>query len=184
LGISEAVWGPSVFRPLPFAAQRESQYLSIFRYLKGQYSPLVHLEGSRNFDYLAGPILFVALLRAWTWSRLGNVDTASSAVLAIATTLLFYLVGFPQYQMVLFLLASYWVVARKEQIKNQVPLYVALGCYFGWLCIFDVIECSKGAGFHSMEEWAGLPTFVLGCGLITCIVRSATTQVVPEKASD
>jgi hypothetical protein len=181
LAISEAVWGPSVFRPLLFAAHRDSQYLSIFRYLKGLYSPLIHMDIARNFDYMAAPILFVALLRAWTWSRLRNIETACSAVLAIATTLLFYQVGFPQYQMVLFMLASYWVVARSEQIRNRVPLYVSLGCYFGWLGIFDVIECTVGVDFHSMQEWAGLPTFLLGCGLITCIVRSSTTQAIPDQ---
>ena len=104
-------------------------------------------------------------------------------MLAIATTLLFYKVGFPQYQMVLFVLASYWVVARSKQIRNRVPLYVSLGCYFGWLGIFDVIECTKGVDFHSMQEWAGLPTFLLGCGLIVCIVRASTTQATPDQAS-
>ncbi len=63
LAISEAVWGPSVFRPLLFAAQRSSEYLSIFRYLKGLYSPLLHLDIQRNFDDMSAPILFVALLR-------------------------------------------------------------------------------------------------------------------------
>jgi Glycosyltransferase family 87 len=183
LAISEAVWGPSVFRPLLFAAQRDSQYLSIFRYLKGLYSPLIHLEIQRDFDAMSAPILFVALLRAWTWSRLRSVDTASSAVLAIVTTLLFYKVGFPQYQMVLFVLASYWVAAKSQQIRNRVPLYVALGCYFGWLSIFDVIECTKGVDFHSMQEWAGLPTFLLGCGLIVCIVRASTTQPTQDRSS-
>jgi hypothetical protein len=182
LAISEAVWGPSVFGPLLFLAQRQSEYLSIFRYLKGLYSPLLHLDIQRNFDVMSAPILFVALLRAWTWSRLRKIETACSAVLAIVTTLLFYKVGFPQYQMVLFVLASYWVVARSKQSRNKVPLYVSLGCYFGWLGIFDVIECTIGVDFHSMQEWAGLPTFLLGCGLIVCIVRASTTEPALDEA--
>ncbi len=104
-------------------------------------------------------------------------------MLAITTTLLFYKVGFPQYQMVLFVLASYWVAARSKQIRNKMPLYVSLGCYFGWLGIFDLIECTKGVDFHSMQEWAGLPTFLLGCGLIVCIVRALTTQVEQDRVN-
>jgi hypothetical protein len=181
LGISEFIWGPSVFRPLVFAAERGSQYLSIFRYLKGLYSPFVHMDISRDLDSMSGVILFVALLRVWSWSRLGNIDTASSAVLAILTTLLFYKVGFPQYQMVLFVLASYWVVSKSHQLRNKTPLLVALGCYFGWLATFDLIEYNIGVDFHGMQEWAGLPTFLLGCVLVVCVVRSSTTQPSQEE---
>jgi hypothetical protein len=181
LGVSAAVWGPSVFRPIIFAAQRDSHYLSIFRFLRGRYSPLYRLGITPNVDHLAGPILLLALLRAWSWSRVRNIDTASSSVLAILTMLLFYQVGFPQYQMVLFVLASYWIFRKPGQIRNRGPLLVALACYFGWLAIFDLIECTLGADFHSMQEWAGLPTFLLGCALVVCVVRSSATQSSPDQ---
>ena len=43
LGLSVLVWGTAVFRPIIFAVGRTSQYLSIYRYLDGFYSPISRL---------------------------------------------------------------------------------------------------------------------------------------------
>ena len=50
---------------------------------------------------------------SWTWfqARKRMIQPAPAAVLAILVTLMFYQVGFAQYHMVLFVLASYWMVS-------------------------------------------------------------------------
>ncbi len=60
LGLSIAWWGHSTLHPLTFAATRKSTTLSIFRYIRGPYSPLVWLGGASNYDYLAPPLMFLA----------------------------------------------------------------------------------------------------------------------------
>jgi hypothetical protein len=177
MGISQSIWGVSVYRPIAFAVERRSDWLSIWRFLHGTHSPLVQHGYAYILEYLYRPILFLALLRAWSWSRLSKVDIASSAVLAILVTLMFYRVGFPQYQMVLFVLASYWIISMRDEIRQRTPLLVALGCYFGWYALFDLGESTRVVIPDVIQDWVGLPTFLLAVALLVCVVRSATTEL-------
>src|SRR5271165_7160138 len=172
LGASVPLWGPSTFRPLIFAAGRSSQHLSIYRFLKGYYSPLRWLDFNEDPDQAAPAFMLMALLWAWLWVRKRMIEPAPAAVLAVLVTLMFYQVGFAQYYMVLFVIASYWMMSARGAIREATQLWVALGCYFGWLSIFDVILSTTNIDSKGMQEWIGLPTFLLGCFLLVSIVRS------------
>jgi hypothetical protein len=185
LGASVLLWGPSTFRPMIFAAERSSHHLSIYRFLKGVYSPLRWIDFNEDIDQAAPAFLLIALLCAWRWARKRVIDPVPSAVLAMLVTLMSYQVGFPQYQMVLFVLASYWILSAREAIRGATPLRIALGCYFGWLSVFDVIESTINIDSREMQEWIGLPTFLLGCFLLVSIVRSSTlSRHVPTVTGD
>ena len=93
-------------------------------------------------------------------------------MVAVLVTLLFYQVGFPQYQMVLFVLATYWAVRYRAVIRNRAFLWIAMVCYFGWISVFDLIDFFVEIDRHLIPQWAGLLTFLLGCVLLTCSVRS------------
>jgi hypothetical protein len=173
LGLSCAVWGTATFRPLEFAATRFSTRLSIFRFLRGQYSPIRGVAHLWDTDSWSTLILLLALLRAWSWSRPKGIDPAASSVLAVLTTLLFYRVGFPQYQMVLFVLISDWLIRDAGRLHGATALVVAAGSYFGWLAFFDVLDCFVEVSNPAIEDAVGLPTFVLGSVLVACVVRSA-----------
>jgi hypothetical protein len=173
LGLSGLIWGPSTFRPLIYGAARDSTLLSIFRFLRGSYSPL-----GRSADALATPCLALAGLAvfAWWWARRGG--PAAGSTLAVMVTLLFYLVGFPQYQVVSLMLLSYWVVAERRAGRD--PFLVGtLGLFFGWLGLFDVFYAAVGGVLHPgdrfawVEEVVGLPTFVLGGLLLVAVARAA-----------
>lgn len=180
LAISVFIWGTGTFRPLLFAARRSSQHLSIFRYLNGKYSPLRLFRINENIDILAGPIMLLGFLRAWNWSRKNQVYVMTSAVLAILVVIMFYRVGFPQYQMVLFVLATYWLCSSPREIRDPALVWAALACHFGWLAVFDVTESLTDIDGFQMQEWIGLPTFILECLLAAAIVHSA--RVAPESA--
>lgn len=180
MAMSDVGWGRSTFRPITFAGIRFSTYLSIFRFLRGMYSPLRIYGLAPNLDWTSPIVLFVALSWAWSWSRVNKTDVATSTVLAMIITLLLYQNGFPQYQMVSFLLASYWVVRDWDRRPNRRPLLIALAVYFGWISLFDTFYCAEDPlavspllDWNKVEDTVGLPTFLLGCGLIVCIVRSA-----------
>lgn len=177
LVLSVLIWGPSTFRPLTFAATRSSSLLSIFRFLRGVYSPLAYLGSLTDVDFLALPCLVVAggSIFAWCWWR--RVDPATSALLAVLTTLLFYRVGFIQYQMVPFLLASYWAMSPRDRSRPTPFLSASLAIYFGWLALFDVYYASFGGVVHPGDPWAwveevvGLPTFLSGLALLIALLR-------------
>ncbi|HWT77799.1 MAG TPA: glycosyltransferase family 87 protein, partial [Candidatus Methylomirabilis sp.] len=172
LGTSVLLWGPSTFRPLIFAAERSSHHLSIYRFLKGPYSPLRWIDLNEDADQAAPVFLLTAPLWTWRLAQKRMIEPAPSAVLAILVTLMFYQVGFAQYHMVLFVLASYWMLSARAANREAILLWIALGCYFGWLSIFDVILSRTEIGPMGMQEWIGLPTFLLGCSLLASIVRS------------
>ena len=141
LGLSFALWGGSVLSPLVFAATRGSHCLSIFRFLRGLYSPLRWFTSSPNIDFLAPIILFVALLRAWSWYRVRHPDIEAACVVAVTTTALFYHTGFPQYHMVSFALGAWWAVQYWDVRPGQIARSLAVACYFGWLAAFECYYC-------------------------------------------
>jgi hypothetical protein len=169
---STILWGTATFRPVFFAAGRTAQHLSIYRFLDGVNSPLRMLDIRGNIEFLAGPILLLALARAWYWSRREEVNPATSSVMAILIMITLYPVGFPQYQMVLFLLATYWFTRYGRHMRNPALVALALCCHFGWLAAFDVTENVIDIDAWRMQEWIGLPTFVLECFLMVAVVRS------------
>jgi hypothetical protein len=82
--------------------------------------------------------------------------------------------------MVSFLLASYWVVRDWDRLPRRRPLLIALLVYFGWISLFNGFFCAEDSlaprpllDWAKVEDAVGLPTFLLGCALIVCIVRSA-----------
>lgn len=176
LAVSLALWGPATFRPITFAASRGSNLASIFRFLRGAWSPLRFFTAAPNADARALPCLAVAGLSVFLWCRWRRVEPALSAVLAVLTTLLFYQVGFIQYQMVLFLLVSYWYGIRGRLVKGR-WLRIALACHFGWLALFDLFYAAIGGVIHPEDPWAwaedivGLPTFLLGGFLLAVLLR-------------
>jgi Glycosyltransferase family 87 len=173
--ISVLIWGTSTFRPLTFAARRTTQHLSIFRFLNGKYSPLRWIGLYEDTSILAGPLMLIAFYRAWSWSRRNQVDPLISAVLAILIMIALYPVGFPQYQMVLFMLASFWLTREGQPFRGRLLVYAAAGCHFGWLAAFVVTDSVANIDTLGMQEWIGLPMFILECLLGAAIIWSAQT---------
>lgn len=172
MGLSCLLWGRSTFYPLSFAARRSSTYLSIFRFLRGQFSPVRQLGISTDLDFLSLPLLAASLLIALWWCRRRGATPDTSACLAALLTLLLYRNGFPQYQMVLLMIATDWIVETWGTRRNRFPLGVAFASYFGWIIAFDVVYWWIGDSSTRFEDSVGLPTFMLGCGLVACLVMS------------
>jgi hypothetical protein len=181
MGASVAAWGPSTFRPVVLAGRRHSQVLSVFRFLRGRWSPLRAVAAAPDCDALALPCLAAALacLFAWCWAR--RVEPAAAAVSALLATLLLYPVGFAQYQIVLLLAAVYWWCVAFRGPRGG-ALAAGLWAYFGWLASFNVFSAWTGGVIHPDDPWAwvadvaGLPTFVLGSYLLWQVVRVANRR--------
>lgn len=178
-GSSLLLWGPSTFRPFAFAYQRGSTLLSIFRYLRGAASPLRRIVEDPNLDAWSTPCLAVAGLSVFLICQWRRTDPATSALVAVLTTLLFYQVGFLQYQMILFLLTASWMGRHATDLARHRGLAVAIVGYFGWLTLFDLFYCYAGGILHAVgpwgrvEDWVGLPNFLLGSLLLVNLLRVA-----------
>lgn len=152
---SVLVWGIATFRPLARATGRPSELLSIFQFLRGPWSPLRWVWDEPNVDALAMPCLLAALLGVFVWCWQRSVAAPAGTVLAVVTMLLFYQVGFEQYQIVLLLLASYlwWTIPDRPGRARDPVLLAALAGYFGWLAVFDVFSGSIGGIVRPGEPW-------------------------------
>ena len=176
-GASFLVWGPATFRPFRFGYERGSTLLSIFRFLRGEASPLRRFVGNSGLDAWSTPCLAVSGLAVFAACQWRHTDAATSAILAVLTTLLFYQVGFIQYQMILYLLMAYWLGLYAPALRQDRVLAVAIGGYFGWLTLFDVFYAWAGGVLHDdgrwgrVVDWVGLPTFLLGGFLLVSLAR-------------
>jgi hypothetical protein len=175
-----ASWGPSVLRPLSLAVNRESAHLSIFRYLRGPYSPIGREALFFTTDQYATPLLLFALYRTWSWTRRTGFDPLASCVLAVATTLLLYRVGFPQYYMVLFLLAPYWFVRDFARLAHRGPLATAYVACFAWITWFDVRLARED--YARLVDWVGMPMFALMLAFVVSIALAGPREAPDEAA--
>lgn len=174
LGVARSIWGPSVFRPIALATGRESAGLSIFRALRGYYSPIDRDTLVFSTDEYSGPILLLGLFLAWRRARRDGLDPATAGVLAVAATLTLYKVGFPQYFMVLYLLAPYWFVREYPTLRNRGWAVAAYLIAFAWVSLYDVW---MARGVHPVaDDWAGFATFPLMAALVAAIVAAGRRE--------
>jgi hypothetical protein len=181
LALSCALWGPATLRPLTFAANRPSATMSIYWFFRSPYSPLLRMGMLPNLDYLSPVIMGLALMLAWSWSRRRRPSLEAVAAVVAATTVLLYRVGYPQYQMVPFVLVSSWVLRNWRGLRARTLLGVALAFQLAWLAVFDVCDVFYNNSVPSpllemVQNFSGMPTFVFGCLLLTGMVRAATPE--------
>ena len=171
LAVSVFIWGTSTFSPLTFAATRNSVF-SIYIVLASTHSPLRPFLDSLNVDWLDKPLLLTAGLATFTWCILRQIEPALSSALAILVTLLFYRVGYAQYQMVLFSLILYWAVSNWAQFEKQSVLVALLVCYFGFLTLQNLAFWwgLVGSIFYS-NVVVSLLQFLLGCALLVGLIQ-------------
>jgi hypothetical protein len=171
LVVSVLIWGTSTFLPLTFAATRDPEW-SIYIVLTSTHSPLRPFLDSPNVDWLEKLLLLTAGLGMFTWCILCQIEPALSSALAILVTLLFYRVGFANYQMVLFSLISYWAVSNWEQFRGRSFLAAYLFGYFTFLAVADLAYWwgLVGSIFYS-NIVVMLFQFLLGCALLIGLVQ-------------
>jgi len=85
-------------------------------------------------------MLLVGGLGLYGWCVLHQIGPALSAALAVLVTLLFYWVGWSNYQMVFFVLISYWAVSEWERFNNNFVLLALLVGYFVLLTLADLAK--------------------------------------------
>jgi Glycosyltransferase family 87 len=178
LAVSILIWGPSTFLPLALAALKQPRW-SIYDVLASTHSPLRLFWDPPNpnyLDWLEKPFLVTAGLAVFAWCVLARTGPALSATLAILVTLLFYRSGQFNYQMVPFLLISYWVASEWEQLRDHSALAALLCGYFGVLAIFELVIWSAIPAFtytygDILYSAVAMLKFLLSCTLLVRLVQ-------------
>jgi hypothetical protein len=100
-----------------------------------------------------------------------QIGPALSGALAVVVTLLFYRVGFINYQMVPFLLLSYWAVSEWERLKQRSVLSALLVGYFLFLAIVDLAIVFGLEGYANYSLVVVLLKSVLCCALLGGLIQ-------------
>jgi hypothetical protein len=172
LAVSVAVWGSSTIRPLAFAATRGSTLASIFRYLRGSYSPLRVLVASPDLDRYSTLFLALGLAAVFLACRWRRLPLDSAAAAGALTTVLLYRVGFPQYQTPVFMLLQDRLARRVEGRFER----IAADAYIGAYSAFNLVYAYAGGVIHPadplawLDEACGLPAFALGGAVLAALV--------------
>jgi len=172
LVVSVLIWGTSTFFPLMFAATRYSHW-SIYNILNSTYSPLRlfwHSTNSVSLDWLERACLVTAGLGVFAWCMLRRTGPALSAILAVLVTLLFYRVGYINYQMVPFLLISYWMVSGGKRFEEHSTLVALIGGYFIVLAGLELVHWSILTEENLYSDIV-MFKFLLGCALLIGLFR-------------
>jgi hypothetical protein len=172
LAISIAIYGKSTLFPLLLAATRPSTW-SIYAGLASTQSPLRLVwdwPSVDSLDWLEKPLLIPAGFAVFLWCFVCRTRPALSAALAVLVTLVFYRVGFINYQMVLFLLISYWVVSEWQELLKNTMLVTSLVVYFTLLSVLNLINW----GGYTMDIFyssLAIFKFILGCILLLVLAQ-------------
>jgi hypothetical protein len=195
LFVSVLVWGTSTFSPLVFAATRPSSN-SIYELLSTVSSPLRRsgevvlppqpgeAGDSPDMIWLEKPLELISGLGVFTWCILRKIGSPLSGALAVLVTLLFYRDGFINYQMVLFVLLSYWAVSEWQRLKTQSVLAVLLVSYFAFLAVVDIAIVFGLEGYSSYSMIVVLFKFLLGCALLAGLIQFSARPLLPAGSTE
>jgi hypothetical protein len=176
--VSILAWGKLTFLPLAFAATRDPHF-SIYHILTSSDWASSH---AISFDWLEKPFLATAGLGLFTWCWLRKIGAEFSASLSVLVTLQFYRIGFINYQMVPFILISYLVIYKWQQLLRHFGLMTILTSYFGVISIMELIHWTDLVEVLYIE--IVVTKFVLGCILIVVLLRfSRSDGVIGREAA-
>ena len=181
LTLSFLVWGESTFYSITHNSSRGSKILSIFRFLRGDASPLKGWVD--NLDNLSLPAMAfgggLVFALAWKW----RLPPVSGALAGILVTLLLYKVGHQQFFLVVPLVVGLWYLYRCPDCDRL--LSSAMVVCLAWLAFVSALyllthayNYYTGAGVTGMagrwaflRDWVGLPTFVILISMLATLIR-------------
>jgi hypothetical protein len=155
------VWGESTLQPLTFATDRESKWLSVFRYLRGPYSPLALFTDEPSADFLMLPAMLVLGGGTWAWCWLKRVPTVPACIVGLAVALQVYKVGHVQFQMPLVLLLFLYAAMGGPDSPARRRQLIGAAAYVAWLSAFVVVYAilrrySREVLLESIRDFTGL----------------------------
>jgi hypothetical protein len=170
------LWGRSVFEPLTLGADRESNLLSIFHFLRRDYSPLRLVVDEPNVDGLSTGVVLLALSILMVAAVARRMRPVVAVMSAFVVLFALYTLGHPQFQMIVFLLVPYLYLTLPESVRTRRSLVVPVAAYLVWYSAFDVVYVVGGW----LVEWPwvflaqtlGLPTFLIALACLLGLVSA------------
>ncbi len=177
MAISVLVWGGSTFRPMGLAASRPAMGASLAWAIRGPYSPLRGTEIAANIETLSTLAQLGAIAAAWWWSRTRRPAIEAVVFSAVMGLVVFYRVGYPQYQMSPFVLGWAWLLDGWDRLRFRAVPALAVGLYTAWIGAVDSLYLLDDVwrlevGWYWVEQMAGFLVLLLGVGVVASVVAA------------
>jgi len=165
---SYGIWKDSLFIPIKLAASRPSKLLSIFRFLRGEYSFLKLCNGINNADIFSLPLLIISGGTVFIIHLIKDMDFITGSVLAVTVTLLFYKVGHQNYHVVLYISLIYWIIFTDFSKRVSAT---AIIIYMLFINLFQIgyMKFLWGGKWSFVRDICGLPAFFILAFLLFAI---------------
>ena len=155
-------WGDSVFDAFRIGLERPSKSLSIFRFIRGDFSPLSFF-GVKNIDDLSIWFLFGSFLSSLFLFIYYRLDYLLMALFSYVNVLLFSKIGHHQFYFLFLFLSLLVYIKHKIDLKRNKPLMLSFTIFVVWFFAIVVAYplTEHYNSFPLIREWIGLPNFVL-----------------------
>jgi hypothetical protein len=152
-------WGASMLASIRHVSPTISEHMSVFRFLRGPYSPL-QLVGVSKVDFLSLPLIAVGGLGVFYLYFHGRISQHRALLAAMLLPLTFYAVGYAQYWITYFALYFYYLASQhkndlEQTLSDHIPMMLPLLFVSLFQC-FHAYESDLFYGSLRMMDWAGL----------------------------
>jgi hypothetical protein len=174
-GVSYLIYGREVIDPILYAGERPSIRHSIFRFLRGRFSPLPLAGLPHGVDFLSAPLMVSFLLFMFIWHISKNMDLSITCLLIITGILLLYRVGHSQLHVNTIFLGYYWYAcgAIPKAVKARAGV---LGLIFlVWISVLAPVY-QIIVGYELARETLGVFTFTFGAVFWVALFRAAVFE--------
>lgn len=160
--VSYLYWGDNIFDAFRIGVERPSKSLSIFRFIRGDFSPLSFF-GVKNIDDLSIWFLFGSFLGSIFLFLYYRLDYLLMALFSYVNVLLFFKIGHHQFYFLFLFLSVLIYIKQKADLDQNKPLMLSFAIFVIWFFVVVIAYPLTGQynNFPHIREWIGLPDFVL-----------------------
>ncbi len=152
--------------------ERPSKMLSIFRFLRGQFSPLRLFVDNPNLDWLSVYLCFVSVSVFFFLHIKHGLEGILSSIIAMAILLNLYKVGHHQFYITLVILIVLWISLDYKKIMDTGFELTSVFTFIIWISFVSFLYMlTKGCRGNSWREILGLPTFILSGWMLINLIR-------------
>ena len=170
LTLSFILWENNFFYSFSYNTVRPSKFLSIFRFLRGDYAPF-----GDGFDAYSLYLVLASQAVFYVWYLFKKPDTILSAIISFLILLLFYKVGHAQFHFTAIILLLYFLASHQKTAISP-GLHLSIFVYIYWLTgitVVDHIITVSGHSNYYIRELSGLINSIVMCNLIVFLIVHA-----------
>ena len=171
-GVCYFLWGDDIFRPFLRVHGRPSKMLSVFRFIRGEISPLRLFTANPNFDWLSVYLCLFSVFVFFLIHIQRGFERISSSIISMVILVTLYKVGHHQFYITVTMLIVLWIGLDYKKIKDTGVELISVFAFIIWIAfvslLYDQTNRYLGTG---LREIIGLPTFLVSVWMLIHLIR-------------